>query len=280
MKQKSGKSPDTTIRRKTDILWCALIGLSFWAIGDQWAYSSEEEAKIFLSLINVFGFESRVAAFASYYVVAVFALSSITAGLWFMMKWVHPNTPSTHLGAQMRDALTNFFLLATYQVAWDVLAIRGYTKQTLGDLQPYPLVRDVVLWQLAFELAWYTQHRLMHDVKPLWTYGHSYHHEWKKPEHMIGITNFAFDHIVEPFVTMSSSLFPILVFPCNFYVNKIMGFGYMIFAVLVHWDHFEFSRYHLNHHYLVTKNYGSHWPIFDILFGTYQKEVYIPKDRY
>ena len=63
-------------------------------------------------------------------------------------------------------------------------------------------------------------------------------------------------------------------------VSKIMGFGYMIFAVLVHWDHFTFSRYHLNHHYLVTKNYGSHWPLFDMFFNTYQWEPFELKDRY
>ena len=58
-----------------------------------------------------------------------------------------------------------------------------------------------------------------------------------------------------------------------------MGFCYMIFAVLVHWDHFTFSRYHLNHHYLVTKNYGSHWPIFDMFFNTYQVTNQVLSDQ-
>ena len=61
----------------------------------------------------------------------------------------------------------------------------------------YVLARDWFLWMFLFELAWYFQHRLMHDVKPLWHYGHAYHHEFKRPEHMIGLTNFAFDHVEE-----------------------------------------------------------------------------------
>ena len=77
---------------------------------------------------------------------------------------------------------------------------------------------------------------------------------------------------------MSSSAFPIFIFPIDFRVNKILGFVYMLYAVLVHWEAFP-VRYHLNHHYLVTKNYGSHWPIFDMMFGTYQWEAHTPRAK-
>jgi len=111
----------------------------------------------------------------------------------------------------------------------------------------------------------------MHDIKVLWTYGHAYHHKWRVPEHMIGVTNYSFDHVVETWVTMSSAMFPMVVFPGNFFITKFLSLAYMCYAVLVHWDGFGgFSKYHLNHHYLVVKNYGSHVPIFDILFGTYE----------
>ena len=120
----------------------------------------------------------------------------------------------------------------------------------------------------------------MHDNKVLWTWGHQYHHGWKRPEHMIGVTNFAFDHLVEPWVTMSSSFVPTLLFPSHWIAVKVVSFAYMLFAVLVHWDAFHtVSAYHLNHHYLVTKNYGSHIPIFDMIFGTYQWAEYTPKGR-
>ena len=69
------------------------------------------------------------------------------------MKALHPKTPSTHLDVQAQDALTNFVLLGAYQTVWDVLACLGYTKLTTGNLDPLRLVRDIVLWQLAFELS-------------------------------------------------------------------------------------------------------------------------------
>jgi sterol desaturase/sphingolipid hydroxylase (fatty acid hydroxylase superfamily) len=63
----------------------------------------------------------------------------------------------------------------------------------------------------------------------------------------------------------------LVLFPSNFYVSKAASLMYLVLAVLAHWDGFA-MRYHLNHHYLVTKNYGSHVPVFDILFGTYAWE--------
>jgi sterol desaturase/sphingolipid hydroxylase (fatty acid hydroxylase superfamily) len=92
---------------------------------------------------------------------------------------------------------------------------------------------------------------------------------------MLGITNFAFDHIVEFWVTMSSSFLGYLIFPSNFFVGKLISLLYLVLAVLAHWEGYEASRYHINHHYLVTKNYGSHIPIFDMLFGTYQYEKFV-----
>ena len=54
----------------------------------------------------------------------------------------------------------------------------------------------------------------------------------------------------------------------------------MVLAVFVHWDGF-FLRMHNNHHYLVTKNYGSHWPLFDMMFGTYHYDtMYHPYDKF
>jgi len=46
----------------------------------------------------------------------------------------------------------------------------------------------------------------------------------------------------------------------------------------VHHDKFPL-KYHLQHHYLVVKNYGSHWPLFDVLFGTWQWDTFHPDDK-
>lgn len=109
----------------------------------------------------------------------------------------------------------------------------------------------------------------MHDVKILWQHGHAYHHQWRTPDQMIGVTNYSFDALVEGWVTMSSAFAPMIMLPLNFSVVKSVSFLYMVSAVFLHWDGFPI-RYHLQHHYLVVKNYGSHIPVFDIIFGTFQ----------
>ena len=280
-KEPSSHTNTNFMRRRTDYFFLALIAgtLALW--GNRLApNTSPSDADSIFALINVLHFSSRLPAFMIYLLIAPLTMATLTSGMWFIMKTVRPETPTTHLAAQLRSVSVNMVLLGGIQVALDYLATLSFTKQYVDQDFPASLVslvtvRDCMLWMLGFELAWYTQHRAMHDNKFLWRIGHAYHHSWKKPEHMIGITNFAFDHIVEVFVTMSSSAFPTFIFPIDFRVAKIIGFSYMIIAVLVHWDFFPY-RYHLNHHYLVTKNYGSHWPIFDILFGTYQWAPFAP----
>eukprot|EP01060_Flectonema_neradi_P026001 TRINITY_DN34851_c0_g1_i1.p1 TRINITY_DN34851_c0_g1~~TRINITY_DN34851_c0_g1_i1.p1 ORF type:complete len:312 (+),score=20.27 TRINITY_DN34851_c0_g1_i1:56-937(+) len=218
------------------------------------------------------------ASFTVYWFIAAFFLTSMCFASLSVFRWWDPTkVPNTHIVEISKSILPNtLFLLPTYQVVIDFLACNGMLRSSSERLDDFTTIAvDSLLWMLGFEISWYLQHRLMHDVKPLWTYGHELHHTWRKPEHMIGITNFSFDHLVEPWVTMSSSLLPSLLFPCNFYLAKITSFMYMFLALLVHWDGFPY-RYHLNHHYQVLYNYGSHWPIFDIMFGTYYWE---PKDK-
>jgi sterol desaturase/sphingolipid hydroxylase (fatty acid hydroxylase superfamily) len=50
----------------------------------------------------------------------------------------------------------------------------------------YTHLPQILLWILVFELSWYFQHRGMHDNKFLWKFGHEYHHQWRRPEHMMG----------------------------------------------------------------------------------------------
>ena len=216
--------------------------------------------------------------YAVFWAFTAFALSAATWALWKAMTFMYKDTPTQHLGEQLSAIRVNFLILPAFQTFWDHLIVRGHTKVTMGNTSPGLLARDVFLWMLVFELTWYVQHRAMHDNKFLWKHGHQYHHGWKRPEHMIGITNFAFDHVVEVWVTMSSAFAPVLFFPVNWHAEKLVGFGYMMLAVLVHHDKFPL-KYHLQHHYLVVKNYGSHWPLFDVLFGTWQWDTFHPDDK-
>eukprot|EP00937_MAST-01D_sp_MAST-1D-sp2_P004126 g4126.t1 len=271
------KPQSISVKRNTsDYYVIALMYAALGYAGSAWPRSTAAERAHFYSFFcryqTTFGVEvgegDELSVYGASYTVTVLALSLANVVLWRLITTVQPGVPRTHLAAQVRAIAGNMLILPLFQTAWDVLAVAGVTRQTTAHLAPSTIARDVLLWMLVFELTWYVQHRAMHDNYYLWKYGHAYHHTWRKPEHMIGVTNFAFDHVVEPFVTMSSSLVPLLLFPINFYVAKLLSFGYMLLAVFVHWDAFP-MRYHLNHHYLVAANFGSHIPIFDMFFGTY-----------
>ena len=225
---------------------------------------------------NPFGMQGHLKIWSVWILITYSYLFAFALLFWILARRYYPSfTPTTHFYTQAKVVGFNFLLLSMVQGFWDCVASQfPISKMTVGDLNLYICVRDVVYWAFCFELSWYTQHRLMHDVKFLWVNAHGFHHTWRRPEHMIGITSFAFDHIVEVWATMSSSFFGYLIFPINAFVGKSGSLVYMVLAVLSHWDGFHLSRYHINHHYLVTKNYGSHIPLFDIFFNTYQWEPY------
>ncbi len=133
--------------------------------------------------------------------------------MYALFKRVDPtlHKPDPSHPTQVRWIETNFFLLPFFQVLWDVMTYYGLTRVTMGNTAPLLALRDAALWMLGFEWAWYFQHRLMHDVKPCWKLGHSHHHTWRKPAHMIGITNFAFDHVVEPWVYVGIAVVVVVV---------------------------------------------------------------------
>jgi sterol desaturase/sphingolipid hydroxylase (fatty acid hydroxylase superfamily) len=284
---RAGARKTNFIRRKTDYGWIALMFVALYYAGHRYfpGRTSPAERAAMHDALDVLaqaglapGGAGELRTYATFWAFTALALSSATYFLWVAMAWGLGGTPTTHLSEQLKTIRVNFLILPAFQTLWDFLAVSGYTKVTMGNLSPGVLCRDCFLWMLMFELTWYVQHRAMHDNKFLWKYGHQYHHGWKRPEHMIGITNFAFDHVVEVWVTMSSAFVPVLFFPINFYAEKLIGFAYMMLAVLVHHDNFPL-KYHLQHHYLVVKNYGSHWPLFDMLFGTWQWDTFHPDDK-
>jgi sterol desaturase/sphingolipid hydroxylase (fatty acid hydroxylase superfamily) len=204
------------------------------------------------------------------------ALHITSYALYFAFRKANPAKTSTkYFFKQLPPIEINFILCPLVQVIFEVLIEFGYSKVNTYALSPYEVARDTLLWIVAFEWAWYFQHRIMHDWKFMWHLGHYYHHGWNEPEMMIGITNFAFDHIVEFWVTMSSSFVGYLVFPSHFYTTKAISLLYMVASVVVHWEGWELTRYHINHHYMVTKNFGGFVPFYDMILGTYQWEPFV-----
>lgn len=299
-KRKSAK------RNPNDYWWIA----SFYAAMAFYNFNylpaaSKGDRDLLIEGVNYLGLEDPLGA--NYWNVLGFslfetsiALLVINSVLFVILRLASPqHTPTDFLGSQISHIFINLaltlpamdtiflHLMHTFGGQWYIkdcpLEGGAYCADADGNMfgmfgLPYlGLVRDVALWLLCFELTWYTQHRLAHDNKFLWVHGHAYHHQWKTPEQMIGVTNYAFDHIIEVWVTMSSSFIPLMLLPINFWVLRVVGFMYAILAVLVHWDGFVWSRYHLNHHYLIAHNFGSHIPIFDMFFNTYYWGSFFPE---
>eukprot|EP01084_Bolivina_argentea_P108960 194751_1 len=257
-------------RNTSDYYWIIAFYLILYVYG-QYFYPQKtkpDHAKTIYNIINVAAFSDLKFVYITYWIIASISLSGITAAVWHIIKYLDPKICMTYFDDQMKAIRVNMILLAMMETIWTYITVNGYTKITMDRTDMFSMILDSFCWILGFELSWYTQHRLMHDNKILWTYGHQYHHSWNTKDHMIGITNFAFDHVVEIWVTMASSFIPVFIFPINFYLKTFISLVYMIIAVLVHWDGFPW-KYHLNHHYKVVKNYGSHIPIFDVFFGTY-----------
>eukprot|EP00386_Alphamonas_edax_P006654 GDKI01021482.1.p1 GENE.GDKI01021482.1~~GDKI01021482.1.p1 ORF type:complete len:326 (-),score=68.70 GDKI01021482.1:24-962(-) len=289
------EGPKSFTRNKTDYFVMALFFAILIALGQIFTpgLSKLEDIPHFKQAYDPLNLENTLPhpygtlfSMVLYAVQVATALYLLTFGCWAAFRAINASKApyNEHFYVQRNKILINFGILACVSAGQDYLMANGYTKATMGNSSPLEILRDCCLWMLCFELCWYTQHRAMHEVKLLWHYGHSYHHQWRRPQHMLGITNFAFDHVIEVWVTMSSSFFGYVFFPSNFYAGKMVALVYMVFAILAHWDGWGsektgWGRYHINHHYLVTKNYGSHIPIFDIIFGTYQWDPYVHPDN-
>jgi lathosterol oxidase len=154
------------------------------------------------------------------------------------------------------------------------------------DLQSW--VQDRPVWlqviALAFlaDLAQYWAHRVFHTVPRLWRF-HAIHHSTETMDWLAGSRT----HFVDVVVTRALIYLP--AFLLGFSPAAVVG--YLVFvslhAVLAHANvRFRFGwldyvlttpRFHHWHHGIekeaVNKNYAIHFPVLDMLFGTF----YLPK---
>ena len=211
VEDKTSHMKSNFVRNKSDYLVMLAILGAVWYFYARKAfpeYSSEADRNEFMKIYDVFNIRGwgvhEHFVWLEWLLISSIAMHGITWSMFFLFRASKPEvTPLTHLADQRKAIVVNFFLLPCMQVVADYLQFKGYTKATMGNTAFWLVVRDSCLWMLSFEWAWYFQHRLMHDNKFLWSLGHSYHHSWKRPEHMIGVTNFAFDHIVEVLISLT-----------------------------------------------------------------------------
>ncbi len=177
--------------------------------------------------------------------------------------------------------VTTFFTLmpAAFLFGWAVNA----------EVQAW--VRSQPVWVQVIELAFFTDlaqywaHRLFHTIPRLWRF-HAIHHSTETMDWLAGMRN----HFADIILTRAIVYIPGFLF--GFSPAAIVG--YLVFvsihAVLVHANvRFKFGwleyvlttpRFHHWHHGIekeaVNKNYAIHFPVLDLLFGTF----YLPKGEW
>jgi hypothetical protein len=121
--------------------------------------STPEDLVAFRNLYDVFNLEEKYGAPAkwiAWWFITMVSMNSITwAMFYYFMKADPENTSMKHFWDQAKVILINFAQLPLLQIVWDMLEQNGYTKATMGNLDPISIVRDCLLWMLCFEWAWY-----------------------------------------------------------------------------------------------------------------------------
>ncbi len=147
-----------------------------------------------------------------------------------------------------------------------------------------PLVLNIILQVILTDLVMYWWHRVNHLIPVLWRF-HRFHHTDQK---MNSTTTLRF-HPVEQVLSsmMKLALFPLL----GFTTTGVLVYGFLFFPViLVHHSNIKVSEkidffyrkafisplMHRIHHSRIKKetdsNYGSVFPVWDIIFSSYIKK--------
>lgn len=154
----------------------------------------------------------------------------------------------------------------------------------MDDLNWYNgLVSFLIVFALA-DLVYYTGHRIVHRVRPLYVFIHKHHHQEAHPRR--GWMDTCNAHPTDFFYTgISTSPMSVLwLMPKNsvhivaiatcLYINAFVGaLGHC--RLDLNWGFFN-TRFHAGHHALSYCNFAQNIELWDRLFGTYHE---LPMDK-
>jgi lathosterol oxidase len=145
-------------------------------------------------------------------------------------------------------------------------------------VQNLPWVVQFLVIMLSVDIIQYWVHRVLHTVPWLWKF-HAVHHSTDAMDWLAGSRL----HLVEQVFTRTSSLIPAVVLG----FHHVPVIAYLIFisfhATFIHanvkidWGPLDWlfvtPRFHHWHHAIereaIDKNFAVHFPVLDLLFGTY-----------
>jgi len=153
---------------------------------------------------------------------------------------------------------------------------KNYKPEDITDIN---ILADLFICVLFADVWNYTFHRLMH-VPYFFNRFHRLHHEYT---YTFVWVNHAF-HDIEVIIFGTSVVLPPLLLRSHVLVTWLYT-GFTIFHTGYQHSGYVFpfldsSLFHDAHHYLINKNFASHLPFMDILFGTYARNNQDDRDNY
>jgi lathosterol oxidase len=145
-------------------------------------------------------------------------------------------------------------------------------------MKSLPWVVQFLLIMLSTDIVQYWVHRVFHMVPWLWKF-HAVHHSTDAMDWLAGSRL----HIVEQTITRASSFLPVYILG----FSEVPMYAYIVFitfhATFIHanvrWDYGPFRwllatpKFHHWHHAIereaIDKNFAVHFPVLDLLFGTF-----------
>ncbi|CAI5520361.1 unnamed protein product [Closterium sp. Naga37s-1] len=175
------------------------------------------------------------------------------------------------IGVSMR-AMPLYTLLPTIS---ERLVETGWTRcySQIRETAAPRYILGLLLYMLIVELGIYWAHRLLHDIKPLYTHLHAIHHIYNKQNTLSPFAGLAF-HPLDGIIQALPHVLSLFLVPTHFTTHLLLLFAEGIWTTNIH-DNLHGNvlfimgaKYHTIHHTTYRHNYGHYTVLFDWLFGT------------
>ncbi len=182
--------------------------------------------------------------------------------------------PLSATNKYLRISLNGFFALGYYFAF--AYFFKGYVTN-VGALGPLQLVGEVLAILLLYDLLYYWMHRGFHRP-PLMRLVHRTHHKVRNPtaadglyldpwDNAAGLSVFFLSVLIVGPISTTTFLTAVFVYITINNINHTgIGLPHPIFKLTNHWA----RKHDLHHGVNPGSNYGTIFPIWDKMFGTYE----------
>lgn len=176
---------------------------------------------------------------------------------------------------QMKVASLAMPLYAALPALTEAVVERGWTLSyaRIDDVGIGRYLVYFALYMTSVEFFVYWQHRLLHDIKPGYTYLHRIHHIYNKENTLSPFAGLAF-HPFDGILQAIPYSWTLLFVPMHFLTHELLLFATAVWTTNIHdcihvrMDPIMGAGYHTIHHTTYKHNYGHYFIYMDRLMGT------------